>query len=70
MRHALVVREKELLKQLDEINRQNVVILTTALEGVNDNQEDVTKVRKSIELILKKDDVLVLEEYKHISQPN
>jgi hypothetical protein len=34
---------------------------------VNKNYEESSKVKKNIELTMKRDDVLVLEEYKKIS---
>jgi hypothetical protein len=35
---------------------------------VNKNYEESNKVKRGVDLILKKDDVLVLEDYKKISE--
>ncbi len=35
---------------------------------MNKNYEESNKVKKSVELTMKKDDVLVLEEYKKINE--
>ena len=35
---------------------------------MNKNYEESNKVKKNVELIMKKDDVLVLEEYKKINE--
>ena len=68
MRVSLTVKERELLKELDDINRYNLDTLTAILEQVNKNYEESNKVNKNIEIVLKKDDVLVLEEYKKIDE--
>ena len=68
MRVSLTVKERELLKELDDINRYNLDTLTAILEQVNKNYEESNKVKKNIEIVLKKDDVLVLEEYKKIDE--
>lgn len=67
MRNALTSKDKELIKELEENNKHNIQILSTSLEGINENQEEANKIKKAIELTLSKDDVLVLQEYKHIS---
>ena len=64
----MTVKERELLKELDDINRYNLDTLTAILEQVNKNYEESNKVNKNIEIVLKKDDVLVLEEYKKIDE--
>lgn len=43
-------------------------MLTNFLEMINVHYEDVSKVKKSIELILRKDEVLIFEEYKKINE--
>lgn len=60
MRNALTLKEKEFLKELDDVNRHNVETLTLILEQVNKNYEESNKVKKNVEIVLKKDDVLVL----------
>ena len=60
MRNALTSKDKELIKELEENNKHNIQILSTSLEGINENQEEANKIKKAIELTLSKDDVLVL----------
>lgn len=49
------------------MNKQNIAVLTTFLETINGNFEEANKIKRSIEHITKKDDVLILEDYKKIS---
>jgi hypothetical protein len=60
IRAALVTKEKELIRELDEINKQNLVSLTSFLEVINTNYEEANKVKRTIEIITKKDEVLIL----------
>jgi DNA-directed RNA polymerase subunit RPC12/RpoP len=68
IRAALAAKEKELLRELDEINKQNLAALTGFLETINGNYEEANKVKRSIELINKKDEVLILEDYRKIGE--
>ena len=55
-----------MLRELDEINKQNLAALTGYLEVINVNYEEANKTKRSIETITKKDDVLILEDYRKI----
>lgn len=68
IRATLATKEKELLKELDDINKQNLAALTNFLEVINTNTEEANKMKRSIEVITKKDDVLILEDYRKISE--
>ncbi len=56
------------MKELDDINKQNLAALTNFLEVINSNTEEANKMKRSIEVITKKDDVLILEDYRKISE--
>ena len=66
LRATIASKEKELLRELDEINKQNLAALTGYLEVINGNYEEANKTKRSIETITKKDDVLILEDYRKI----
>lgn len=68
IRTTLALREKQLIKAIDDLNKKNIQVLTNFLEMINVHYEDVSKVKKSIELILRKDEVLIFEEYKKINE--
>jgi len=40
---------------LDEINKQNLASLTSFLEVINSNYEEANKVKRTIDIITKKD---------------
>jgi hypothetical protein len=42
--------------------------LTKFIEVINANTEDANKMKRSIEIITKKDDVLILEDYRKIDE--
>lgn len=56
------------MKELDDINKQNLAALTNFLEVINSNTEEANKMKRSIEVITKKDDVLILEDYRKINE--
>jgi hypothetical protein len=56
------------LKELDDINKQNLAALTNFLEVINTNTEEANKLKRSIEVITKKDDVLILEDYRKLNE--
>lgn len=66
MRAALAAKEKELLRELEEVNKQNIASLTGFLEIINGNYEEANKIKRTIEVITKKDEVLILEDYRKI----
>ena len=68
IRASIAAKEKEFLKELDDINKQNLAALTTFLETINHNTEEANKLKRSIEIVTKKDDVLILEDYRKISE--
>ena len=45
---------------------QTLSALTTFLETINTQTEEANKLKRSIEIITKKDDVLILEDYRKI----
>lgn len=51
---------------MDEVNKQNLAALTGYLEVINGNYEEANKTKRTIETITKKDDVLILEDYRKI----
>ena len=55
LRNTLILKEKEILKNLDELNKENNQVLTNFLEDVNSQYEEMAKVKKIIEGILKRD---------------
>lgn len=55
LRTSLAMKQKELIKNIDELNKQNAQMLTGFLEVINIHYEEINKVKKSIELILRKD---------------
>jgi hypothetical protein len=68
LRAALAAKEKELVRELDEVNKQNLAALTQYLETINGNYEEANKTKRHIETITKKDEVLILEDYRKISE--
>lgn len=68
IRATLASKEKEMLRELEDINKQNLAALTSFLETINGNHEDSNKLKRTIEVINKKDDVLILEEYRKITE--
>ncbi len=56
------------MKELDDINKQNLAALTNFLEVINTNTEEANKLKRSIEVITKKDDVLILEDYRKLNE--
>lgn len=55
LRNALNHKEKELSRTLEQINKDNIVVLTGFLEKINYQYEEISKIKKSVELILRKD---------------
>jgi hypothetical protein len=51
---------------LEEVNKQNIAALTGFLEIINGNYEEANKIKRTIEVITKKDEVLILEDYRKI----
>ncbi len=68
MRATISAKEKELLRELDELNKQNLAALTRFLETINSNYEETNKLKRNIELITKKDEVLILEDYRKVGE--
>lgn len=60
----MILKEKEILKNLEELNKENTQVLNNFLEEVNSHYEEMAKTKKIIENILRKDEVMVFEEYK------
>jgi tetrahydromethanopterin S-methyltransferase subunit A len=56
------------LKELDNINSKNITTLTDVLEIIDNATEDANKIKRTIEDITKKDEVLILEDYRNIEE--
>ena len=66
LRSSINTKEKEITRVLETINKENILVLTGFLEKINAQYEEISKVKKSIELILRKDEVQIFEDYKLI----
>jgi len=42
--------------------------LTSFLETINSNYEEANKIKRTVEHVVKKDEVLILEDYRKISE--
>lgn len=66
LRATLSAKEKEIIRELEEVNKHNLAALTQFLEMINSNYEEANKTKRAIETITKKDEVLILEDYRKI----
>ena len=66
LRNALTNKEREIIRDLDAIHKQNIGIVNDFVEHVEKTFADIEKIKKDIEHILQKDEVMVFEEYKRI----
>ena len=68
LRNYLMSKERECLREIDEVNHRNVSILTTEIDLINRQTDDTHKLTRSIEQTLKKEDISILEEFGRKSQ--
>lgn len=66
LRNVLTNKERDIIKELDIVHKENVTILENFTTEIDKMYEDIEKTKKQIEDILGKEDVLVFEEYKNL----
>ena len=61
LRSALTMKEKQIIRDLDSLHKDNIVILSGFIETVAKIYEDIEKSKKEIEAILRRDEVMIFE---------
>lgn len=63
LRGSLHAKEKQLVKELEDLHQRNVSLLNTEIEIVQKESDMAGQFIRSIESILNKDEITVLEEF-------
>lgn len=63
LRGQLMTKEREYLRELDDISHRNTSILNTEIELINKQTEESNKLIRGIEQTLKRDEITVLDEF-------